>query len=420
MLTRTATALCLCAALLLATGAWAQKSKLNAGYAAFTSKKFPDAARFIQEGLKDTTGYKPKDMAKANLFLAQALNQIEGQVRAGLNAEGLNRDFPNRQVDAYVALRKAKVNDIDSKLAAQINGEWGEVANALNGLADAQWRAKEYPKCAATLVYSIDAMGNLEDSIRRKFLPTLVQLRAFSYLYSSDTSKAINDLMTYLRIAPSTTEDLPSMYNSLVSLVRIFEKNEPKAIAILEEGRQKFPSNDELRLQELSIYNNNPELREKAMGKFAQAYNDKPSDIYIGLNYAVMLEQANRSDEAMAVYAQLRQLPDSVWVGDMGKNRWITYYNTGAVLVNKAKAVIDNANDLIDKKKLDDKGYEAEKNKMKALLGEALPFLEKAHEYEPTNTDVLNSLVQVTLRLEDEKKAEYYSAKKKKLLEGGN
>lgn len=418
MLTRTATALCLCAALLLATGAWAQKSKLNAGYAAYVSKKYTDAARLIQEGLKDTTGYKPKDMAKANLKLAQSLNQLQGIAAAGLNADAIDRDFPTRQVDAYLALRKAKVNDLDGKLADEIKAEWGTAANALNALADAQWRGKEYAKCAATLVYSIEAVGQLPDSVSRKFTPSLVQLRAFSYLYSSDTTRAINDLMTYLRIAPSTTEDLPSMYNSLVSLVRIYEKNEPKAIAILDEARQKYPANDDLRTQELSIYNSNPELREKAMGKFAQAYQDKPSDIYIGLNYAVMLEQAQRPDDAIAVYAKLRELPDTAWESEMSKNRWIAYYNTGAVLVNKAKVVIDNANDLIDKKKIDNKGYEAEKNKMKALLSEALPFLEKAHEYDPTNTDVLTSLVQVTLRLEDEKKAEYYSAKKKKLVEG--
>jgi tetratricopeptide (TPR) repeat protein len=234
-----------------------------------------------------------------------------------------------------------------------------------------------------------------------------------------DTAQAINSFMTYTRVTPDTVSNYVQNYNNLVLLVRTYEKNEEKALALLEEGRKRFPENAALRDQELSILRDNDQLRERAVVKFTEEYTKSPDNIYVALNYAEMLQQSKRVDEAEQVYQKLTKLDDSAWE-KYQSSRWIAFFNYAAINVNKGKALIDATNERIEKKTLSNKDYETEKNKWKVFLTLAMPMLEKAHEYEPKNLDILTSLVQVSFLLEDSAKSEEYSRRKKALVEGGN
>ncbi len=406
------------AASLIAAPARAQKSKVNAGLAAYAAKKWDAAAVQIAEGLKDTTNMKPKDLGKANLRLAQALLQIHLAANTPIFQADYNKRFPNRLEDAYRAIMKAISYDTDGKLAPEINVELPQLFNGFQQRGSIAYNEKSYASSVANLNYAIELIGLPALASNKAAVGPLTQLRAYANLYAGDTLKCINDLMTYVRITPDTTSDVPQMYNNLVLLVRGFEKNDAKALSILEEATRKFPSNEDLRNQELSIYSSNPDLREQAMAKFGKAYEANPNNAFVALNYASMLDQAKRGEEAAAIYLKLIDLPEASW-GQMSNNRWIAYYSVARGYVNQAKDLIDAANDLVDKKKIDNKSYEAEKVKMKALLSKGLPYLEKSYELNSKDRDILNTLFQVSVLLEDEAKTKLYSDKKKE-MDGGN
>jgi tetratricopeptide (TPR) repeat protein len=404
----------LCMLALTVSQAYSQKSKITSGQIALREKKPADAARLIAEGLKDTLKLKANDLAKANMNLAQALMQVH-EISASL--PDVAKPFPNRLMDAYRAVRSARRYDIDNKLKAETEAIYPGLVNALSIAGnDAYGKEKDYAKSIQYLDATLDLFSLMDQTLIKPYIPQMVELRAYALLAKGDTAQAINGFMTFTRVTPDTVSNYVQNFVNLVQLVRTYEKNEEKALALLEEARKKFPQDPSLRDQELNILRSNSELRERAMAKFTEEYAKTPDNIYVALNYAEMLEQSNRGADAEQVYEKLTKLSDSAWEKYQG-SRWIAYYNNAAINVNKGKEVIDAANLLIEKKKLSNKEYEVEKTKMKAFLSLALPYLEKAHEYDPKNIDVLNSLVQVSFLLEDTDKSEEYSRRKKAVVD---
>jgi tetratricopeptide (TPR) repeat protein len=70
-------------------------------------------------------------------------------------------------------------------------------------------------------------------------------------------------------------------------------------------------------------------------------------------------------------------------------------YNLGALYVNKAAAVLDAANQLPLEK---EKEYNEMKAQAEEYLGKALPYLEKAHEIDPTDRNTMISLKEIYTR----------------------
>jgi tetratricopeptide (TPR) repeat protein len=397
--------------------AYAQRSKITTGQIALANKKPADAARLIAEGLKDSVNLKPKDLAKGNMNLAQALMQIH-EISSTLPE--VAKPFPNRLIDAYRALRSARRNDLDNKFKAEIETIYPSLVNALSIAGnEAYEKEKDYAKSIQYLDATLDLFSLMDQNLVKPYIPQMVMLKAYAQMAKGDTAQAINSFMTYTRVTPDTVSNYVQNYNNLVLLVRTYEKNEEKALALLEEGRKRFPENAALRDQELSILRDNDQLRERAVVKFTEEYTKSPDNIYVALNYAEMLQQSKRVDEAEQVYQKLTKLDDSAWE-KYQSSRWIAFFNYAAINVNKGKALIDATNERIEKKTLSNKDYETEKNKWKVFLTLAMPMLEKAHEYEPKNLDILTSLVQVSFLLEDSAKSEEYSRRKKALVEGGN
>jgi tetratricopeptide (TPR) repeat protein len=94
------------------------------------------------------------------------------------------------------------------------------------------------------------------------------------------------------------------------------------------------------------------------------------------------------------------------------KNYFEPYYNAGVLYYNKAIEIINNAAAIPVR---ENARYEAEINKSKAILNDALPFLEKALELKPDNKNTLISLKEIYHRLGMHDKRKAVDAKLKEI-----
>lgn len=179
---------------------------------------------------------------------------------------------------------------------------------------------------------------------------------------------------------------------SIMASMYLDQKDTANALLTINEGRQKFPEDGTLITQGLNIY--------LSSGKDTEAYTQNEEAIkadptnsilyYIKGNLA---DKLGKKEEAVAAYKKSIELkPDNF---DAVYNLGAMYFNDGAEMANKANGI--PANKVAE--------YDAAKKKFEAKFKEALPYLEKAHQLNPTDMATMQSLKQLYTRIGDLAKA---------------
>nr|NQU90728.1 tetratricopeptide repeat protein [Bacteroidota bacterium] len=179
--------------------------------------------------------------------------------------------------------------------------------------------------------------------------------------------------------------DNPAIYKSLGEIYKL-EGDTAKALNRITAGREKYPNNIELIISESNIYLSTSE-REKAIELMQQAIaiNDTIPSLYyvIGAKYD---EMENR-EEAEKNYKKAIELDPDYFDPN---------YNLGAMYVNQAIELIDEANALpLDK----EKEYNELKELADGMLMKSVPYLEKADELQPEERYILQTLKDIYTRL---------------------
>ncbi len=133
------------------------------------------------------------------------------------------------------------------------------------------------------------------------------------------------------------------------------------------------------------------------VGKLEAEYAaGNPNEITI-LMLANLVEKDD-PDRALKLYQEAAAL---------NPNRWETHFNMGVYYVNKAAQINEKAQATKDAK-----AATALQNQALGELRNAVPGLEKAHELNPTQFDVLDALVRVNIFLNDPVKEKEYRTKR--------
>jgi tetratricopeptide (TPR) repeat protein len=170
------------------------------------------------------------------------------------------------------------------------------------------------------------------------------------------------------------------------------------ALDVLAQGREKFPKNFDLLILETNIYlaKNN---MEKALENLEMAIEQDKTNPTIFFAVGTTYDQLGMFDNAEESYDKAIELKPDYFEA---------HYNLGALYVNKAAELQQQANDL----PLDDvEGYDKLKAEADDLLKKSLPHLEKALEMEPDDTNTLISLKEIYTRLNMMEKLKEVDAK---------
>ena len=373
-------------ALIFCISGFAQQSNVVSAFnylKAYLSDKSPDdlrnAQKYIDEAsTNESTAGKPKTWYyRGNIYLEISRSEIKN-------------DYPDALQQA--ATSYSKVFDIDPEYE-NADESYNKCIAAYSNLGISQFNAKKYEESLVTfekVVEITEKRGSLDkDALNNA---SMAALRAKNY------AKVVTLTQRAIETAPDKTGEqyiqLEKAYLSMGDTLAFLNT--------LKKGRQKYPGNQSLLIDELSymLAKGNSKDAEVLLKEAIAADPNNPS-LYLAAGSTY--EKLNKNKEALEAYQKAISIkPDS----------WEAYYNIGAYYVGEGKRLQDLANNEKDSKK-----YEAGSKLAEDELKKALPNLEKAREFVPAGNDkrdVLIALKQLYGRLKMDDKFQEV----KKELEG--
>ncbi|MEO5570595.1 MAG: tetratricopeptide repeat protein [Bacteroidia bacterium] len=242
-----------------------------------------------------------------------------------------------------------------------------------------QFNAKDYPA-------SLEAF---ESVLKMNPADTLSTLNA---AYSAERSGNIQKAKIYYNQLIDMKYSEPKIYVFLSKIYKS-EKDTAKALSIVQAGRQRFPADNALVIEELNFYLASGKSKE-ALDPLNLAISKDETNPELYFARGSIYDKLGDAEKAKADYLKAIELkPDNF---DANYNLGAMYFNTAADLTNKANSIAPGKQ----------KEYEAAKAKSEAKFKEAQPFLERAHQINPKDVSTLTSLKQLYARIGDLKKSE--------------
>jgi tetratricopeptide (TPR) repeat protein len=156
-----------------------------------------------------------------------------------------------------------------------------------------------------------------------------------------------------------------------------------KAEQYLLDLPKLYPDDKNITLSLIDMYIKNNQF-EKAIQYIDIAKADDPTNYSLYYAAGIMYLNQNFFDEAIENLTKAHDMEDS----------FDTNYGLGAAYINYGGDIFLKANDIVDINEYNEAVEEANAQYIKAL-----PFLEKALEYDPENLDVMRSLQELYFRL---------------------
>lgn len=414
--------------LALSTTAWAQMdSKVETGIIAFQAGDYKKALDFLNEGLKDKSQLKEKNVPRAYYHRGLARLQVmalEGKKMAESNAEPTEEQakaLMDMLFGAYDDFKQAKVTD-DGKWGKKVDVEltklnfafWQAGIKALNVSYDAKLSQAEREaaskQVAELMNYSVEI-----DS--KNYFP--FDLRAQGKLGIRDSAGAWADFNTAAQLVEANTHTNPdlqvayiyyrkaileryhkhSLNDALATLDRgktILDKEwekvkakkaEAKPEAFAKDEKTYLAAKEDLNKFELDLLLNAPEKLQEAINKFKDAIVKEPNNYILHVAYAQLLEKVGKGEEAAGIYEKATQIDPS---------KQMAWFNLGAMYVNQAVALYKEANTISD----DAGKAKALQNQGDDLFKKALPYLQKSNEIDKCDGETLRALLQLTVNLQ--------------------
>ena len=202
------------------------------------------------------------------------------------------------------------------------------------------------------------------------------------------------------------TEEIPSKRGEIyknMALILVDKGQIAEAKKAVADARTANPDDSSLMLTEANLY-----LQTKDFDKYKQIITEvlakNPNDSGLVYNLGVIASNANNSEEAEKYYKRAIEIkPDYT----------NAYINLAVLKLQNEKVLIEEMNKLGTSDK-DTKRYEVLKKKREDLFRSTLPYLKKAYELDPENTDVAKTLSGVYGALEMTAEKNAIKAKMKK------
>jgi tetratricopeptide (TPR) repeat protein len=160
------------------------------------------------------------------------------------------------------------------------------------------------------------------------------------------------------------------------------------ALQTTSAGRVAYPENQDLLIAEFNLYVGMGET-EKAIANIDKAIEANPEKAAFYYVRGKLKETKGDRDEAIVDYRKTLEIdPDHL---DANHDLGAIYINYGVKIAEERDALPFS----------DTKGYEAKQAELNTLYGEALPFIRKAYDLDPSDAEVQTILKQLYLRTKD-------------------
>ncbi|MFY9152569.1 MAG: tetratricopeptide repeat protein [Prolixibacteraceae bacterium] len=173
---------------------------------------------------------------------------------------------------------------------------------------------------------------------------------------------------------------------SLISSSYLQKQDTVNALSTLQDGLKEYSSNGGLLVEVINIYLNANKVDE-AMKYLDIAIAQDPSNSSYYFAQGTLFDKLQKIDEAANSYMKAIEYKEDYFDA---------YYNLGALYYNKGVKQVDVANAVPSNQP---EKYEEEKDKADVEFKKAIPYMEKAHEINPTDKFTMESLKTLYYRL---------------------
>ena len=414
----------LASALLISVATFAQKDQIKAAEKAMKGGKSQEAATILMEAESLIAAATDAEKAqfffvKGNALLDLANKNVDANTNLSLAAKAYQDLIGVEKVSGkvkYSTQAAASITDIKFKL---INGAIADSkiekhSDSAKKLYDAYLLDK---KDTINLYYAASTYVNANEY--DKALELYENLKNLNYSGVGTSYFAVNKLTSqedFFATAAERdrmvklgthekprTEAIPSKRGEIyknMALILVEKGKTDEAKKAISEARKANPEDTSLILTEANLY---LETKDFEMYKklIAEVLEKNPNDADLVFNLGVISANAKNVPEAEKYYKKVIEI----------NPQYINaYINLSALKLENEKVIIDEMNKLGTSTK-DMKRYDDLKKKREDLFKSAIPYLQKAVELDPKNSDVSKTLLGVYSALE--MTAEYKALKAK-------
>jgi len=173
---------------------------------------------------------------------------------------------------------------------------------------------------------------------------------------------------------------------SLISSSYMQKKDTVGALQVLQDGLKEYGENGALLVEVINIYLNANKV-DDAMKYLEIAISKDPKNSSYYFAQGTLYDKLLKTEEATNSYLKAIEYKEDYFDA---------YYNLGALYYNKGVKQVDVANAVPSNQP---EKYEEEKNKADIEFKKAIPYMEKAHEINPTDKFTMESLKTLYYRL---------------------
>jgi tetratricopeptide (TPR) repeat protein len=363
---------------LMVTGAYAQNSAVNKASQFRENGELMKAKEQIDLATAhEKTIDKPKTwFTKGEVYEAIAFSE-------DADLKDQQDEALNEAVEAY---NKAKTMDeggnYDGLSAIKLDNMWGAMINK----GAESYNQEDYEN--AILYFEKSSVMKPQDTTAYYYAGIAAQ-QGEKYQKALDNYYKLFELDYH-------NEDI---YSSVVYLERSQNNDNDKALEVLAQAREHFPENETFMKEEINLLIIT-EQTDEAKAKLARAIEVEPDNANLYYNLAYISEQTGDDEEAVANYKKAIEANPEYF--DANFNLAVNYYNQAAEILKEAN-------------EMDLRTYQKEgkviEEKAKVQFEMAMPYLEQAHDINPEDKVVLETLQTVYVQLQMNDKAEAINAK---------
>ena len=192
------------------------------------------------------------------------------------------------------------------------------------------------------------------------------------------------------------------MYQSMIRVLnspKNENKDDQKILSVIEEGKNKFPNDFVLNVEEFNFWYNKGD-NEKAQQALQNAIEADPSNKILHFNIGVTYDNLAKTEHEAKNHEKAFEYIEKAVTGyksaiELDDKYVDAYYNLGALYVNESQEIQSIANDY------DGEKYEQEMKRGQETMQKGIPYLEKVLTFTPNDKNTLSVLKIIYANMDD-------------------
>ena len=360
-------------------------------------------------------------LTKGKFYNEQSVVDNAARLTANVTRKQVKSKFTKSALMASDALLAAMKATQDKKQIKEIITALSETQGAVNNYGSEMTDAKDYVGAYTSFKTTLDIHDILKANGGKSTLDKVEEYNKQLYLVgllSTYAEKEKESIPLYEKMI-AAKKDTSFVYSALYKAT--IDKDKAAAIKWLEEGRRKFPEDNQLLFAEINYYLKEGKL-EQLIDKLKEGITKEPKNASLTFtlgNVYDNLSQNEKDAEKSKMYAEQSIVYYNKTLEIDPKNVDATY-SIGASFYNKAAAYSKQMKALeSDFSKEGQKKYEAAEKLMLGEFDKALPFFQKAESMNANDQNTLIALKEIFARKNDLKTSAEFKQRYENVVAGG-